>query len=190
MEDLPKVPQRLFEVNLESASWVEGRGVRHTDWNVRVNDTWVPIRNLRNVGATLSDPRFAFDEETDELKVLPAGCQYRVTYHPRLAHGTRLQKRVSTPRDARARAPRPEPLTADEALRNLLSAFPSVKIPLHTTVVEYRVVGKHKLVTEDAWQRAEERRRDTPTRERQIAVAHVEEFRERLRMLLPPSKTG
>lgn len=61
------------EVNLEVSSWIEGRGVKHTDWSVRVNDSWVPIKELRNVGATMADPEFSFDGEVDEQRVIPPG---------------------------------------------------------------------------------------------------------------------
>ena len=184
---------RLFDVNLETASWVEGRGVRHTDWSVRVNDTWVPIRELGGVGATMADPQFSMVDDVDELVVLPAGCQYRKTYHPRLAYGTRLQKRVSVPREPPRRASAPGPLSEDEALRNLVAAFPSVKTPLHTTLMEYRVIGPQRLITEELWQRGQERnegRRKAPTRERMLTVAELERFRDRIRETLFSARGG
>src|SRR5689334_4427053 len=93
------------EVRLETSSWVEGRGVRHTDWSVRVGDAWVRIRELRDVVRAIADPDVSFDEDVDELLVLPRGCQYRITHLLRVAVGTQLRKRISAPLES----PRPRP---------------------------------------------------------------------------------
>src|SRR6516225_4908092 len=146
------MPEPPVEVDLEVSSWVEGRGVRHTNWAVRLNDAWVPVAELRDIAATLANPEVALDEEVDELCVLPPGCQYRKTYHPVLPIGTQVAKRVSTPRmDARASATRPA--TAGEATRQVIAAFPPLKPPLKTTVTEFRVGHRGRLVSEAEWQR-------------------------------------
>ena len=142
------------EVNLEVSSWIEGRGVKHTDWNVRVNDSWVPIRELRNVGRTMADPDFSFDDEVDEQRVIPPGCQYRTTYHPRLAVGTCVQRRVSVPLVLPAGKRVAE--TVEEAFRQLMAAGYSTKLPLKTTFTDYRVTSRG-LVSEERWQRLQQR---------------------------------
>jgi hypothetical protein len=143
------------EVNLEVSSWIEGRGVKHTDWSVRVNDSWVPIKELRNVGATMADPDFSFDDEVDELRVIPPGCQYRTTYHPRLAVGTRVQRRISVPLVLPA-AGKHAAETAEEAFRQLMAAGYATKLPLKTTFTDYRVTARG-LVTEERWRRQQQR---------------------------------
>lgn len=151
------------EVNLEVSSWIEGRGVKHTDWAVRVNDSWVPIKELRNVGATMADPDFSFDDEVDELRVIPPGCQYRTTYHPRLAVGTRVQRRVSVPLVLPASG-KPVAETPEEAFRQLMAAGSATKLPLKTTFTDYRVTARG-LVTEERCQRRQQRssgQRTTP----------------------------
>src|SRR5688500_17793584 len=140
------------QVNLEVSSWIEGRGVKHTDWNVRVNDSWVPIKELRNVGATMADPDFSFDDEVDELRVIPPGCQYRTTYHPRLAVGTRVQRRISVPLVLPADGKRAAE-TAEVAFRQLMAAGCSPKLPLKTTFTDYRVTARG-LVTQERRERS------------------------------------
>jgi hypothetical protein len=183
---------RKFQINLENSSWIEGRGVRHSEWSVRVNDAWIPVRDLRDVGSTMADPHFAFEED-DEFRVLPAGCQYRITFHPCLPIGTQLLKRVSVPRELPRRAARAEPVTQEDALRAVLAAFPPLKTPLQTTLTEYRVVGHNKYVTEATWQRAglnETQRRKAPVRDRAVSVQEMEAFRDRLSSELSGAKVG
>jgi hypothetical protein len=143
------------EVDLEVSSWIEGRGVRHVDWSVRVNDSWVPIKELRNVGRTMAEPDFSFDDDVDERRVIPPGCQYRTTYHPRLAVGTRVQRRVSVPLVLPSAAER-APESVEAAFRQLLAAGYAPKLPLKTTFTDYRVTVRG-LVLEERWQRQQRR---------------------------------
>ena len=169
------------EVNLEVSSWIEGRGVKHTDWSVRVNDSWVPIKELRNVGATMADPDFSFDDEVDELRVIPPGCQYRTTYHPRLAVGTRVQRRISVPLVLPEGKRAAE--THEEAFRQLMAAGSATKLPLKTIFTDYRVTARG-LVTEERWQRSSRRDRAKVLAERTgsdtVTRAEIEAFTERL----------
>src|SRR5688572_13625523 len=169
-----------IEVNLEVSSWIEGRGVKHTDWSVRVNDSWVPIRELRNVGATMADPDFSFDDEVDELRVIPPGCQYRTTYHPRLAIGTRVQRRISVPLVLPADAKRAA-VTVEAAFQQLMAAGYSTKLPLKTIFTDYRVTARG-LVTEERWQRASRRGQAKVPAERTgsdtVTRAEIEAFTE------------
>lgn len=143
------------QVDLEVSSWIEGRGVRHVDWSVRVNDSWVPIKELRNVGRTMAEPDFSFDDEVEEQRVIPPGCQYRTTYHPRLAVGTRVQRRVSVPLVLPSPTQR-APESAALAFQRLMAAGYAPKLPLKTTFTEYRVTLRG-LVTEERWQRQQQR---------------------------------
>ncbi len=153
------------EVNLEVSSWIEGRGVKHTSWSVRVNDSWVPIKELRNVGTTMADPDFSFDDEVEELRVIPPGCQYRTTYHPRLAIGTCVQRRISVPLELPAGKRTAE--TVEEAFRQLMAAGYGPKLPLKTTFTDFRVTARG-LITEERWQSQQQRSKTrvqaTPTR--------------------------
>jgi hypothetical protein len=161
---MPK-PAPPVEVDLEVSSWVEGRGVRHSNWSVRLKDAWIPIAELRDVAATVTDPEVTFHDEVDERVVLPPGCQYRKTYHPWLPIGTRVLKRVSVPRDAnRTAAHGPTPTAA--TLQQVLAAFPAIKQPLKTTVTELRVDRNGRLVSELEWQarHADLHRRSAPVR--------------------------
>lgn len=172
------------EVNLEVSSWIEGRGVKHTDWSVRVNDAWVPIKELRNVGATMADPDFSFDDEVDELRVIPPGCQYRTTYHPRLAVGTRVQRRISFPLVLSADRKRVAE-TAEDAFRQLMAAGYATKLPLKTIFTDYRVTARG-LLTEQRYQRSSARARAPGQAERSpqsseaVPRAEIEAFAERL----------
>src|SRR5689334_14089042 len=144
-------PLRQVEVDLEVSSWIEGLGVRHTNWSVRLNDAWVPVTELRGVAATVADPEISFHDEVDELLVLPPGCQYRKTYQPWLPVGTRVLKRVSVPRPAGRKSAHAPASTAD-TLRSVLGAFPPLKRPLKTTVTEWRVGDHGRLIPEHEWQ--------------------------------------
>jgi hypothetical protein len=144
-----------IEVDLEVSSWIEGRGVRHVDWSVRVNDSWVAIKELRHVGRTMAEPDFSFDDEVEEQRVIPPGCQYRTTYHPRLAVGTRVQRRVSVPLVLPSSTQR-APESDEAAFRRLMAAGYAPKLPLKTTFTEYRVTSRG-LVTEERWQRQQRR---------------------------------
>ena len=170
------------EVNLEVSSWIEGRGVKHTDWSVRVNDSWVPIKELRHVGATMADPDFSFDDDVDDLRVIPPGCQYRTTYHPRLAVGTRVQRRISVPLVLPAEGKRVA-LTPEEAFRQLMAAGCATKLPLKTIFTDYRVTARG-LVTEERWQRSRRRDRVAERAERTssepVTRAEMAAFAERL----------
>lgn len=164
------------QVDLEVSSWVEGRGVRHTNWSVRVNDAWIPIAELRDVGRTATDPELSFyDDQVEDLRVLPPGCQYRITYHPRLAVGTRVQKRVSVPLAQPASRLR-APLDADAAFARLLAMGAGPKLPLKTTFTELRVTPRG-LISEELWQRRQQRaERKAPPTARQsqgIVVSEV-----------------
>ncbi len=161
------------QVDLEVSSWVEGRGVRHTNWSVRVNDAWIPIAELRDVGRTATDPELSFDDdEVEELRVLPPGCQYRITYHPRLAVGTRVQKRVSVPL-AQPPSHQHAPVDADAAFARLLAMGSGPKLPLKTTFTELRVTPRG-LISEDLWQRAERKvPTATPRQGKSIVVSEV-----------------
>jgi hypothetical protein len=172
-----------YRVDLEVSSWVEGRGVRHTDWSVRINDAWVPVSKLRDVASTMTDPMACFtDEDVDEMRVLPAGCQYRITYHQRLLRGTRLLRRISVP------------CSDAEISRRSKGDRGAWKLPIAVTTTEFRVTGPNRYVTEERWAReeawrGETNRRKPPVRDRQISSKELDEAQERLRQLLPP-RTG
>ena len=140
---------REVELDLEVSSWIEGRGVRHTDWVVRLRDAWIPIQDLPEIDATRAEHEVAANE-IDPLRVLPPGCQYRITYHLRLPIGTALRRRVSSPRpDVRRREPPPKTLNA--AVHDVLAAFPPPKPPLKTTLTDFRIAGPDRLLTEAEW---------------------------------------
>lgn len=170
-------PMLSVEVNLEVSSWIHGRGVRHTNWKVQVNDALVSIKDLRHVASTMTDPDLSFDDEVDEMRVLPPGCQYRITYHPRLLVGTRVQRRISVPLELPPQH-RHKPETMEAAFSRLMAAGYGPKLPLKTTFTDYRVTSRGLLVTEEAWQRREQSRRSasappTSRDERRQAPASV-----------------
>jgi hypothetical protein len=157
-------------VELEVSSWIHGRGVRHTNWSVGVNDAMVQVGELRGVERTATDPELSFhDDEVNELRVLPPGCQYRITYHLRLPIGTRVQRRISTPLVQPPQHKR-APETLEAAFQRLAAAGYGPKLPLKTTFTEFRV-ARRGLVTEEQWQRrqqqaASEARAATPSQRR------------------------
>lgn len=177
------------QVDLEVSSWIEGRGVRHTHYDVRVNDAWIPIEELRDVGKTATDPELSFyDDEADELRVLPPGCQYRITFHPRLPVGTQVRRRVSIPL---VQPPRHTgaPETTEAAFGRLMAAGYGSKLPKKVVFTDFRVTIRG-LVTEEAWQRRQQRlgsepreqthQRRSPARSEAITVAEMEAFARRL----------
>ncbi len=151
------------EVALEVSSWIEGRGVRHTNWSVRVNDAWIPIGELRDVVRTMTDPDLSFDDEVDERRVLPPGCQYRITYHPRLAVGARVQRRVSVPL-VQPSHHKAAPETIEGAFQRFMAAGFGQKLPLKTTFTDFRVTVRGRFVTEETWQRHQQQRPDDTAR--------------------------
>lgn len=180
--------ERRVAVDLEVSSWIEGRGVRHTDWSVRVNDSWVPIKELRSVASTMADPHLSFDDEVDELRVIPPGCQYRITFHVRLPVGSRVQRRVSAPLVLPLPG-QPAPETVESAFRQLMAAGFAPKLPLKTTFRDFRVTSRG-LVTEERWQARKRRaesavRTGTPTEQsagasERVTRAEMADFARRL----------
>jgi hypothetical protein len=166
-----------FQVDLEVSSWIEGRGVRHTNWSVRVNDAWVPVAKLRGVAATMPEPTASFADDAEELRVLPRGCQSRITYHPLLPGSTQLLRRVSVP------------YNDEEIQRRSRSMAGSWRLPLAVTTTVFRVVGPNRIVREERWQlrrQREEHRRKEPVRERRISPAELDVLQARLRETLAP----
>lgn len=160
------------QIDLEVSSWIEGRGVRHTNWSVGVNDALVPVSELRDVERTATDPELSFhDDDLNELHVLPPGCQYRITYHLRLPVGTRVQRRISTPLTQPPHHKR-APETVEGAFQRFMAAGYGPKLPLKTTFTEFRVTHRG-LVTEDTWQRRQQRA-DNPTRRAPQPAASVD----------------
>jgi hypothetical protein len=179
---------RWVEVDLEVSSWLEGRGVRHTDWSVRVNDSWVQIKELRSVARTMAEPTLSFDDEVDELRVIPPGCQYRITFHVRLPVGSRVQRRISVP----LVLPSPgkgAPETVEAAFQQLMAAGFAPKLPLKTTFTDFRVVERG-LIAEQRWQARQRRQvsRVSPSapgeqsagRSEHVTRAEIEDFARRL----------
>jgi hypothetical protein len=144
------------QVDLDVSSWIEGRGVRHTHYDVRVNDAWIPIEELRDVGRTATDPELSFyDDEADEMRVLPPGCQYRITYHPRLPVGTQVRRRISTPLE-KSPQHRGAPETMEAAFGRFMAAGYGWKSPKKVAFVDFRVTVRG-LVREESWQRRQQR---------------------------------
>ena len=177
------------QIDLEVSSWIEGRGVRHTNWSVGVNDALVPVRELREVERTATDPELSFhDDDVNELRVLPPGCQYRTTYHLLLPVGTRVQRRISTPLVQPPQHKR-TPETLEGAFQRLMAASHVQKLPLKTTFTEFRVTSRG-LITEEQWQRRQqhaERNADAtpqqsqrPTTQNAVSRADLEAFIRRL----------
>jgi hypothetical protein len=135
----PTQPTRV-EVELENSSYIEGRGVRHTHWDVQVNDAWVPIDELRGIPQVEADPELWLAPDVDQRRVIPPGCQYRITYVPRLPLGTKVRKRVSKPRDDARH---------DSSAATLKAALGGAslprKLPLAVKITEYRVTGVNAL---------------------------------------------
>jgi hypothetical protein len=173
------------QVELEVSSWIHGRGVRHTDYSV-----WIPINELRGVVRVVADPDYSFDDEVEESFVIPPGCQYRITYRPRLVVGTRVQRRISVPRETQARDRR-VPATPEEAFQQLMRVGLGPKLALATTFTDLRVTKRGQLVTEEEWQRRLSRRHGAPPAGRRelerphersaVTMAEIEEFTRRLR---------
>ena len=189
-KDVAPGPVRVL-VELEVSSWIHGRGVRHTDYSVRVNDAWIPISELRDVARVVADPDYSFDDEVDESLVIPPGCQYRITYRPRLLVGTRVQRRISVPREPSS-GPECIPAAAEEEFQRFLRVGLGPKLALHTVFTELRVTRRGQLVTEEQWQRGRSRRlpavqadvRQLESSRRELGVvgrAEIEEFARRLR---------
>lgn len=185
-----RTPVRV-QVEFEVSSWIHGRGVRHTDYSVRVNDAWIPINELRDVVRVVADPDYSFDDEVEESLVIPPGCQYRITYRPRLVVGTRVQRRISVPREPSSRDKR-VPTTAEEAFQQLMRVGLGPKLALTTTFTDLRVTRRGQLVTEEQWQRCQSRQRSAPSADRReaeppsrersiVTTAEIEAFTRRLR---------
>jgi hypothetical protein len=183
--------QRHVELELENSSYIEGRGVRHTHWDVRINDAWIPVDELRGVEFIRADPDTWFSPDTDARKVLPSGCQYRITFYPRLPIGTRVRRRISVPLGdpPRPKAPaREKPVGMHEALAQMLRAYPPPKPPLKTNFTQFIVCGEHKLKTdaEVRFEQDERRRRRQAAPAPAISAAEVDAMRAALG--LPPVK--
>src|SRR5688500_12565909 len=137
----------------------------------------------------MTDPDFSFDDEVDELRVIPPGCQYRRTYHPKLPVGTSVQRRISVPLVLPSPEERP-PETIEAAFGKLMAAGFGPKLPLKTTFTDYRVTERG-LVSEARWQRRQQRLNgraptNLPQAERaaggaeRVTRAEIETFAERL----------
>ena len=172
----------IVAIDLEDSSWIVGRGVLHTRWSVRLNDAWVDVRDLPGVVSTAAEAGMAFAEDTDDERVIPPGCQYRITHHLRLPVGTRLRKRISTPRELPPRKHARLPATLDDAVWQTLQAFPPLKTRLHARSKDYRVVGNHRCVSERRYRqgRQQQASRRTVQRAARVAPERIAAFAESL----------
>ena len=120
--------------------------------------------------------------------VLPPGCQYRITYHPRLPVGTQVRRRISTPL---VKPPRHkgDPETIEAAFGRLLAAGSGWQSPKKVAFADFRVTVRG-LVTEEAWQRRQQRsasepgaamhQRQVPPRAETVTLSEIEAFAQRM----------
>lgn len=158
---MPQEPPRksiergaTVSVELENSSWVAPRGVRHTEWFVKVGDGWTRLTELPEVLVTLAEEDPEDGSAPEGFVTRPPGCQYLCRFRVVLPVGTALRRRVSMPRDARrTRRARGTAPVGFDLRRDILSHFRYAKPPLSVLETHFRV-GRRGLVAETEWERA------------------------------------
>ena len=141
-------------VELENSSWVVERGVRHTEWFVKLGDAWTHLADVPAAASSRAedDPEDGV-VEPEGRQVLPPGCQYLIRFRLVLPHGTPVRRRVSMPRDGRRARRASAGAVGTDLKRDILSFFRYTKPPLAVVETEFRVV-RAGLVTLQRWERA------------------------------------
>ncbi len=152
-------------VELENSSWVVERGVRHTEWFVKLADGWVRATDIPGAEASPVSSEAQGDGDAFGDVHLPPGCQYLRRLRIVLPLGTPLRRRVSKPRSVRRAAPpRSEALGAD-LKRDILGYFRFQKPPLAVTETRF-LVARRGLVLDQRAEREVENPPKKPIRAR------------------------
>ena len=145
-------PRTTATVELENSSWVVARGVRHTEWFVKLADGWVRIADVPGAeGFGTPDARNESNQFGDVH--LPPGCQYLCRFRVVLPLGTPIRRHVSRPRGVRrAGASRSETVGTD-LKRDVLSYFRFAKPPLAVAETLFLVARRGLVLAERAERR-------------------------------------
>jgi hypothetical protein len=135
-------------VELENSTWVVERGVRHTEWFVKLADAWVRAADVPGVEASLRSDQSASDVDHFADLNLPPGCQYLCRFRMIVPLGTPVRRRVSKPRNVRRAAARSEVVGAD-LKRDVLAYFRFAKPPLSVTETRFLVARGGRLVLDE-----------------------------------------
>ena len=128
-------------VELENSTWVVERGVRHTEWFVKIGAVWARAADMPE--AVALDTRDDAVDPSLELAERPPGCQYLCRVRLTLPIGTELKRRVSSPRSVRRRKGRGgAPVGTRDLRRDILSFFRYVKPPLTVKEMDFRVTRR------------------------------------------------
>jgi len=135
-------------VEFENSSWVVERGVRHTEWFVKLADGWVRVADVPGVEASLGSGD-ATDESGDfgDLRV-PPGCQYLCRFRLVLPLGTPIRRRVSKPRSVRRSASPRSGIVGTDLKRDVLAYFRFMKPPLSVSETLFLVARRGLVVDE------------------------------------------
>lgn len=138
-------------VEFENSSWVVERGVRHTEWFVKLADKWVRVADVQGIDA---DPAIVGTAGEIDDEYIPPGCQYLRRFRVVLPLGTPVHRRVSSPRSTRrSSAPSTSKAVGADLKRDILSYFRYAKPPLAVVETHFRV-ARRGLVPEERWERA------------------------------------
>jgi hypothetical protein len=138
-------------VEVENSTWVVPRGVRHTEWFVKLADGWVRVADVPGVEASLGSDGAGSDSHDFGDVHLPAGCQFLCRFRLSVPLGTAVRRRVSKPRGVRRPAARSEAVGTD-LKRDVLAYFRFAKPPLSVTETRF-VVGRRGLVLDERTER-------------------------------------
>jgi hypothetical protein len=138
----PLAKSTTTTVELENSTWVVERGVRHTEWFVKLADSWARVADVAGVETSLgsSDDVTVTDDFGDVH--LPPGCQYICRFRVVLPLGTPLRRRVSRPRSARRAAPSGSDAVGADLKRDILGYFRYAKPPLAVTETHFLVARR------------------------------------------------
>jgi hypothetical protein len=135
-------------IEFENSTWVVERGVRHTEWFVKLNDAWVRVADVPGAEACLGSSGDETDSDGFSDVRLPPGCQYLRRFRLVLPLGTPIRRRVSKPRSVRrAAAPGSQAVAAD-LKRDVLTYFRFAKPPLAVSETEFLVARRGLVIGE------------------------------------------
>jgi hypothetical protein len=139
-------------VELENSSWVVERGVRHTEWFVKLGDDWARVADVAGTEATAGSSDGAKDKDDFGDVHLPPGCQYLHRFRVVLPLGTPIRRRVSKPRSARLASRSGSEAVGVDLKRDILGYFRFAKPPLSVTETCF-LVARRGLVLDQRVER-------------------------------------
>lgn len=143
---------KAVAVEFENSTWVVERGVRHTEWFVKLGDGWKRVADVAGAETNLG----ACDVTTDSDVVgdvhLPPGCQYLNRYRLVVPLGTLVRRRVSRPRTTRRTPSSRSETVGTDLKRDVLAYFRFAKPPLAVMETHF-IVGRRGLVLDQSVER-------------------------------------